>query len=249
MDEERKGMVKMYNIGICDDERDTCVQITNMIQEYSKKNKVEIEVSVWHTGEALYADLTKKIHIDLLFLDIELVSTNGIQIGKLIRNELENPDISIAYISSKSSYALELFKIHPIDFLIKPVSAQDIEDTIEEAMRLHNRNNKLFEYKANGYNCRIPYKEIVYFYSDNKKVNMVTLDEKISFTGRIKDLMVQLPHNFIQIHQSFIINMSHMNECSYENVKMRGNIILNISQPYRKLVRKHIMDCAWGRND
>ena len=166
MDEERKGMVKMYNIGICDDERDTCVQITNMIQEYSKKNKVEIEVSVWNTGEALYEDLTKKIHIDLLFLDIELVSTNGIQIGKLIRNELENPDISIAYISSKSSYALELFKIHPIDFLIKPVSAQDIEDTIEEAMRLHNRNNKLFEYKANGYNCRIPYKEIVYFYSD-----------------------------------------------------------------------------------
>ena len=77
----------------------------------------------------------------------------------------------------------------------------------------------------------------------------LTLDEKISFTGRIKDLMVQLPHNFIQIHQSFIINMSHMNECSYENVKMRGNIILNISQPYRKLVRKHIMDCAWGRND
>lgn len=157
MDEERKGMVKMYNIGICDDERDTCVQITNMIQEYSKKNKVEIEVSVWHTGEALYEDLTKKIHIDLLFLDIELVSTNGIQIGKLIRNELENPDISIAYISSKSSYALELFKIHPIDFLIKPVSAQDIEDTIEEAMRLHNRNNKLFEYKANitaGYHIR-----------------------------------------------------------------------------------------------
>ena len=69
MDEEQKGMVKMYNIGICDDERDTCVQITNMIQEYSKKNKAEIEVSVWHTGEALYADLTKKIHIDLLFLD------------------------------------------------------------------------------------------------------------------------------------------------------------------------------------
>ena len=57
MDEEQKGMVKMYNIGICDDERDTCVQITNMIQEYSKKNKAEIEVSVWHTGEALYADL------------------------------------------------------------------------------------------------------------------------------------------------------------------------------------------------
>lgn len=53
--------------------------------------------------EALYQDLADKKPIDLLFLDIELVSTSGIQIGKRIRNELENPDISIAYISSKAA--------------------------------------------------------------------------------------------------------------------------------------------------
>ncbi len=129
-------MIDMYNIGICDDEKDTCAQIADMVYEYGRKENVEIMVSVWNTGEALYQDLADKKPIDLLFLDIELVSTSGIQIGKRIRNELENPDISIAYISSKSSYALELFKIHPIDFLIKPVSAQDIWDTIDEALRL-----------------------------------------------------------------------------------------------------------------
>lgn len=239
----------MYNIGICDDERETCAQIVNMIHDYSKRNKIEIEISVWHTGEALYADLVKKAMIDLLFLDIELVSTDGIQIGKLIRNELENPDISIAYISSKSSYALELFKIHPIDFLIKPISVQDINDTIDEALRLYNRNKKVFEYKANGYNCKIPYKDIIYFYSENKKIHMVTFDSEIQFTGKIKEIIEQVPECFIQIHQSYIINMNHMNECSYETVRMRGDVLLNISQPYRKMVRKHIMDYAWGQND
>ncbi|MBO5145236.1 MAG: response regulator transcription factor [Lachnospiraceae bacterium] len=239
----------MYNIGICDDEHETCAQIVNMIQDYGKRNKLEIEISVWYTGEALYADLVKKTMIDLLFLDIELVSTDGIQIGKLIRNELENPDISIAYISSKSSYALELFKIHPIDFLIKPISAQDINDTIDEALRLYNRNNKVFEYRANGYNCKIPYKNIVYFCSENKKIHMVTLDSDIQFTGKIKEIIEQVPECFIQIHQSYIINMDHMNECSYETVRMRGDILLNISQPYRKIVRKHIMDYAWGQKD
>lgn len=239
----------MYNIGICDDERETCAQIVNMIQDYSKRNRLEIEISVWYTGEALYADLVKKAMIDLLFLDIELVSTDGIQIGKLIRNELENPDISIAYISSKSSYALELFKIHPIDFLIKPISAQDINDTIDEALRLYHRNNKVFEYRANGYNCKIPYKNIVYFYSENKKIHMVTLDSEVQFTGKIKEIIEQVPECFIQIHQSYIINMDHMNECSYETVRMRGDILLNISQPYRKIVRKHIMDYAWGQKD
>lgn len=242
-------MIDMYNIGICDDEKDTCAQIADMVYEYGRKENVEIMVSVWNTGEALYQDLADKKPIDLLFLDIELVSTSGIQIGKRIRNELENPDISIAYISSKSSYALELFKIHPIDFLIKPVSAQDIWDTIDEALRLYHRGNTVFEYKANGYSCRLPHKYIIYFYSENKKINMVTKDSTVQFMGKIKDIIVILPECFIQIHQSYIINMNYISECSYETVKMSGGVELNISQPYRKMVRKSIMDYAWGQDD
>lgn len=241
-------MVNMYNIGICDDERDTCAQIADMVYEYDKRNKVGIEVSIWNTGEALYRDLMKNKSVDLLFLDIELVSTDGIQIGKLIRHELENQDIGIVYISAKSSYALELFKIHPLDFLIKPVKMQDISDTIDEALRLYNRYNTVFEYRTNGYNCKIPYKDIIYFYSENKKINMVTAAQTIQFTGKIKDLAGIMPGNFIQIHQSYIINMNHMSECSYELVKMNGGASLNISQPYRKQVRKHIMDYAWGQD-
>ena len=182
----------------------------------------------------------------MLFLDIELVSTSGIQIGKRIRNELENPDISIAYISSKSSYALELFKIHPIDFLIKPVSAQDIWDTIDEALRLYHRGNTVFEYKANGYSCRLPHKYIIYFYSENKKINMVTKDSTVQFTGKIKDIIVILPECFIQIHQSYIINLDHMLSCTYDSVTMSGEVVLNISQPYRKEVRRQIAEFNWG---
>lgn len=238
----------MYYVGICDDERAACAQIAEMVYEYDNRNKVGIEVLIWYTGEALYQDMRKNKPVDLLFLDIELVSTDGIQIGRQIRHELEDQDVSIAYISSKSSYALELFKIHPIDFLIKPINAQDVYDTIDEALRLYNRNNTVFEYRANGYSCKIPYRDIHYFYSENKKINMVTAESVTQFTGKIKDLAGVLPGNFIQIHQSFIINMNHMSECSYELVRMSGGAQLNISQPYRKQVRKQIMDYAWGQD-
>ena len=121
-------------------------------------------------------------------------------------------------------------------------------ETIDEALRLYNRNNTVFEYRANGYSCKIPYRDIHYFYSENKKINMVTAESVTQFTGKIKDLAGVLPGNFIQIHQSFIINMNHMSECSYELVRMSGGAQLNISQPYRKQVRKQIMDYAWGQD-
>ena len=111
----------MYYIGICDDETDTCMQLADMVYAYDRRMNVGIEVCIWNAGEALYQDLMKHRPLDLLFLDIELVSMDGIQVGRLIRTELANQEISIAYISAKSSYAMELFKIHPIDILVKPV--------------------------------------------------------------------------------------------------------------------------------
>ncbi len=78
---------------------------------------------------------------------------------------------------------------------------------------------------------------------------MVTKDSTVQFTGKIKDIIVILPECFIQIHQSYIINMNYISECSYETVKMSGGVELNISQPYRKMVRKSIMDYAWGQDD
>ena len=139
----------VYKIGICDDEKNTCMEIEKMVCEYAKQNMMELETFLWHTGEAL-CEAIEETRLDLLFLDIELVTTSGIEVGRYIRNKLENHEIAIAYISSKSSYAMELFKIRPIDFLIKPIRYEDVAEIIGEALKLHRRNKQIFEYHAKG---------------------------------------------------------------------------------------------------
>lgn len=235
----------MYRIGICDDEKNTCIEIEKMLCEYAKQSMTELESVIWHTGEAL-CEALKELRIDLLFLDIELITTSGIAVGRYIRNELDNHEMSIAYISSKSSYAMDLFKIRPIDFLIKPIRYEDVAEIIEESLKLYRRNKLIFEYRARGIYGKVQYKDIICFSSDNKKIKIVTPDSVIEFNGRIKELLPQLPDNFIQIHQSYIINLDHMIECTYVSVKLSGNVLLNISQPYRKEVRRQISEFNWG---
>lgn len=216
-----------------------------MLCEYAKQSMTELESIIWHTGEAL-CEALKELRIDLLFLDIELITTSGIAVGRYIRNELDNHEMSIAYISSKSSYAMDLFKIRPIDFLIKPIRYEDVAEIIEESLKLYRRNKLIFEYRARGIYGKVQYKDIICFSSDNKKIKIVTPDSVIEFNGRIKELLPQLPDNFIQIHQSYIINLDHMIECTYVSVKLSGNVLLNISQPYRKEVRRQISEFNWG---
>lgn len=237
----------MFYIGICDDEKGTCAHLENMLYEYGAAHGMKMDVDVWHSGEALCEFLRKGNMLDLLFLDIELIGTDGIRVGGFIREELENMETLIVYISSKSSYAMELFRIQPLDFLIKPLTKEAIQDVMGRAVKVSEKTNRLFEFYSQGFYFKVPYKEIRYFYSQNKKINIVLKKEELQFNGKLKEVANLTPPDFIQIHQSYLINLNFVQECSYEWIKMQNGALLNISQPYRKSVREQIMRNEWEK--
>lgn len=144
------GGYDVFRIGICDDEKVTCAELENMLYEYGKTAGIKVDVNVWFTGESLCTYLKSENTLDLLFLDIELISTDGIKVGGFIREELENIETMIVYISSKSSYAMSLFRIQPLDFLIKPLKQEVIEDVMNRCMMLYERKNQLLNFMQRG---------------------------------------------------------------------------------------------------
>ena len=242
-----RGRNILYHIGICDDEKGTCARLEDVLREYEKKKGICLDISVWYSGEYLCDFLRQGERPDLLFLDIELVSTDGIQVGRYIREELQDIDIMLVYISSKSSYAMNLFRVQPLDFLIKPIASEMMEELMERWLHICERKNQIFEYSIKGCHFRVPYHNILYFYSQNKKITLVLRDEEIPFYGKLKEIAAVVPHNFIMIHQSYLINLDYVAECSYEMIKMMNGSLLNISQPYRKRVREEIMRNKWEK--
>lgn len=201
------------------------------------KNNVEFEIVA---GESIQNDLQKGIEQDLLFLDIELVQENGITVGKFIRNEMEDMQTHIVYISSKEGYAMQLFKVQPLDFLIKPVSVEQLKEVLMRSVKQKSRPDAYFEYQKGNSVFRIPIKDIAYFTSMDKKIVIVKKDGEEEFYGKLKNIAENLPVEFIMIHQSYIINQVYVREYSYETVKMVNGENLNISKPYRKETRRKI---------
>ena len=126
----------IYRIGICDDEQLTCSELENYINEIFECKDDKAEIYVWNSGEALKKDISNGVKIDILFLDIELPDSNGIELGKYIRNYMKNMSMNIVYISSMTEYAMELFKIHPYDFVVKPFDKNEIENLKEHIMSI-----------------------------------------------------------------------------------------------------------------
>ena len=104
-----------------------------------------------------------------------------------------NHDTIIIYISSKSNYAMQLFQVMPLGFLLKPLATNQVEQLLSKSIQLYEKKNQIFEYYSKGNTFKLPYKEILYFYSENKKINIVLKNE-------VYDLLRLLTYIFIHIH-------------------------------------------------
>ena len=231
----------MYNIGICDDGKNTCAALEEMALSYAQQKKIDMDTKVWYTGEELCQYLEQGGHLDILFLDIELFEVTGIEVGDFIRNKMEDRGMQIVYISGKSSYAQKLFKTQPLDFLVKPITRQQIEDALELGVKLLEKNAQKFEFQNGKDYYYISYGEILYFESEGRKIKIVAVGAEKEFYGGIRDLEKKLPREFFTIHQSYVINKAHVVRYTYEMVEMDNGTMLSISKAYRKQVRERLL--------
>lgn len=234
---------KAMKIVICDDDKTTCALLEDQLKAFFTGINVKIELDVFFNGASLMEYLKREKSPDILFLDIELPGLNGIEVGKYIRNTLNNSDLFLVYISYKTEYALELFQNQPFDFLIKPMKKQQIYSVIEKILNIIGKNECIFEYKNQGLSHRIHYKDILYFQSNGRKINIITTKNKTEiFYGRLSEIEKTCPTDlFLRIHKSYLVNMRYTKNITYNWMQMNNGDILNISKSKRVEIRKKVM--------
>lgn len=176
------------NIVICDDEKSTCAELEAVIIQYASERNVDLQTEVFFSGNTLMECLSREEATDILFLDIELPGSDGVVVGDYIRSVLENEHMYIIYISSKTQYALDLFQNRPFDFLVKPLNKKRIFQVLDTIYKIAGKSNSDFEYQNKGITYQIPYKEILYFQSDGRKIHIVTKQETKSFYGKLSEV-------------------------------------------------------------
>ena len=229
---------EMYQIGICDDGKNTCAFIEDVVLKYGKKRNVKMDIQVWNSGEELCAYLETGKQLDILYW-ISNCLMSGIDAGIFIRKQMENHTMQIIYIS-KQSYA-QLFKVQPMDFLVKPIEEEKIEETLALALKIVGRNTKRFEFQLGKEYYYVSYGDILCFVSDGRKVRLLTTSGEKEFYGKLKNIIKELPEDFLVIHKSYVVNKQRIARYTYETVELDNGRVLTISQAQRKQVREKLL--------
>lgn len=232
----------MIKIAICDDDKLFCDEIETAIESYERTSSSSISFETFYSGESLIEYIRDGNVFDLIFLDIELENINGVDVGKIIRNEFKNEAIQIVYISWNRAYALELFKNRPFDFLIKPLETEALYEVIDKYIEIYEHENNFFEFKFGKSAYKIPFKEIMYFESENRKIKIVGIFGEKEYYEKLQTVSSQLPaKEFIQIHKSIIVNCFYISNYTYEEIVLSSGQKLPISQKFRVPVREELL--------
>jgi len=179
--------------------------------------------------------------IDLIFLDIEMPGINGIEFIK----SLSNPP-SVILMTAYRDYAFESYEIDVVDYLLKPISfnrffksvnkyfntKNDIPPVVIEEHQ-HSRNS-IFVY-SDKKNVKVYLDEIIYIESIKDYIRIHIADRTVISKDTITKYEKLLPHSFLRIHRSFIINTSKITAYTTHNVEI-GKLELPIGTSYKKIV-------------
>jgi len=159
---------------------------------------------------------------DLIFLDINLRDGNAFD----FLEQVNTIDFQVIFITAYEQYALQAIKNGAIDYILKPVDIDELEQAIDKALvagkpvleeqieivkdQLINKDkNKLVLSLQEGYQV-IDFKELLYCKSDKGYTTFFLTDKRSYMASKpIKEYEGQLPDdNFMRTHQSFIVNMT-----------------------------------------
>ncbi len=229
----------MINIAICDDDEQVRISVEEMIREHFKAQNIKGHLEVYFSADKLLGDLNGGSSYDLIFLDIEMEGISGIELGRIIREKKKDEFTKIVYISHQEEYAMDLFKIRPMDFLVKPVAYKDVIFNIDKSIEIIGEQSQMFRFAYEKVMKTIPIKDIIYFESSNRQINMYTVDGIIHFYEKLEDVEKRVDERYFwRIHKSYLINSLHAEKFEYTKANMSNGIKLSISQKYRSDVRQ-----------
>ena len=227
----------MLNIAICDDNKQICSIIEEIIISFKNGNKIEIKIDVFYNGENLIKYLKNQEKFDLIFLDIELGSTTGVEVASHIRNEFDDYVSKIVFITSKDGYEQDLFKVQPLNFIKKPIDSRKLKKCIQLTIKLLKIENKSFRYKKGNNIIKVDIKDILYFESKGKKIKIVTYNESDYFYESLKSIAEELPKIFVRPHGSFLVNFNKINILKSNSLVIENDIQIPISRRRLKNIR------------
>jgi two-component system LytT family response regulator/two-component system response regulator LytT len=187
---------------------------------------VEVVAVAANGLEALHA--IERLDPALAFLDVQMPGLDGLSVVRRLREQNIEPP-HVIFSTAHEQFAVEAFRLEAMDYLLKPVERDRLEETVNRARRVvadriiepvapvAPRGNPAFTkllLRSGARNLIVDPQELIYATIDSGVITLVTPQAEGQSSFRtLEELLSSLdPDIFWRAHRSFVVNINRIRE-------------------------------------
>jgi two-component system LytT family response regulator len=224
---------------IIEDEIPAAEKLERYLQRYS--TGISVVAKFQSVKEAVEWLRARQDETDLIFMDIQLLDGQSFEIFRQV--EIKKP---VIFITAYNEFALDAFKVKGIDYLLKPVSFNDLSGALQKLEHLRSQLNwseEKFEtvkqtvttLPSKNYKSRFMVKlgdhirsittdQIGLLFADGRDVYLITNENKkfiIDYTLENLEELID-PQLFFRANRSYILNIHFIQDVVvYSNSRLK----------------------------
>ncbi len=224
------------NIAICDNNRNACNDILQLIH----KQKPSAKIFTFASKDTL---LDAKEDFDMFFLDIKGVG--GIEIAKILRERPNSAKSILIFITGYSEFMSEAFDVNAFHYLLKPIDAKKFAQILDKAWaEIENAETQAEKYlllKVDGVTKKFFLRDIFFIESANKKVILHTMTGNYSAAAKMDALEIALADYFYRCHRCYLVNLEKISAYTNDTIQLtNGENILIAGKKYPAFVKNYL---------
>lgn len=230
-------------IAVCDDCMEDALFLKNLLGGH--------EVGVYTDAGSLLADIENEQNwYELYLLDIYInESISGIELAGQLRS-IHNEAV-ICFISSSDDFYREAYDLYAVQYLLKPVQETAVKKLLERvSININKNREKKLSFQSRGQTRAVSYGKILYISSREHTLSVCCMDGEVyEYKGKLNELASQIcGETFQRCHQSFLVNMYHVDNLNGNELMVSGNRI-PVSRRYYKEVRQRYHEILFEEVD
>jgi len=203
-------MGSTIQIAVVEDEPGYRKQLDACLREFARLQNCELTINFFNSGES-FLKAMESMRYPVVFLDIYMGGMSGIETAGIVREKDRN--CVIVFCTTDKDQMSKAFSLHAFDYIIKPVTQEQITRVMTDAMKMLPDVQKYITLKSEGQNISVLNSDIMTAVTDGHYITVQTKQGK-RVTSRLKmSGLLELLDNderFLIVNRGILVNMDEV---------------------------------------
>ena len=228
-----------YRVAICDDCAKDAEFVQGILRKWATERQVDIQVECFPSAESFLFCYAEDKAWDILLLDIEMGSMDGVTMAKRVRQD--NEIVQIVFITGYSDYIAEGYEVSALHYLMKPVNKTKLFEVLNRALEKRKQEECCLNLELSGEMVRIPFYEIRYL---DVHQNYITIHCKQEYTLKrsLSSIEKELDDRFCRVGRTVILNLKFVRRVTKTDVYLSEGTVLPLPRGAYETLNRAIIN-------